>query len=153
MAVLGDFDAAFDILIRPTQLKTACRLVAQFPEQVFVLDHIANPPIRDGILEPWADDVSQLASYSNVYCKLSGMVTRADHEKWQKNDFSPYISVVLKAFGPERVMIGSDWPVCTQAAPYQQTMSIVLDAVKKLSPAQRDAVLGNTAAHAYGLRV
>jgi L-fuconolactonase len=153
MAVLGDFDTAFDILIRPAQLQIATKLVSRFPEQVFVLDHIANPPIKEQVLEPWAEDIGQLANYTNVYCKVSGMVTRADHDAWQKDDFSPYISVVLNAFGPERLMIGSDWPVCTQATTYQQTMSIVLNALETLPLKQRDAVLGKTAAYAYGLRV
>ena len=153
MALLGEFDAAFDLLIRPPQLSLARILVESFPEQVFVLDHIANPPIENHIIDPWADDIRRLASFPNVFCKVSGMVTRADHDCWRKQDIFPYMKVVFDAFGPERLMIGSDWPVCTQAATYQQTMDIVQDFVGDLSPANRDAVLGETAARAYGLVV
>jgi L-fuconolactonase len=153
MAVLGEYDTAFDILIRPAQLKSACALAELFPNQVFVLDHIANPPISEHVLDPWTADMRRLASYPNVYCKVSGMVTRADHDNWRKDDILPYLNVVYEAFSAERLMIGSDWPVCTQAATYQQTMDIVLDFVANLSSDEQEAVLGKTAARAYNLRV
>ena len=153
MGVLGEYNTAFDILIRPAQLISACSLVDLFPDQVFILDHIANPPIADHDLDPWTADIRRLARHPNVYCKVSGMVTRADHDTWRKEDFLPYLQVVYEAFGAERMMIGSDWPVCTQAATYKQTMDIVMDFVSNLSPAEQDAVLGNTAVRAYKLRV
>ncbi|MDF1513307.1 MAG: amidohydrolase family protein, partial [Anaerolineae bacterium] len=157
MEVLGAYDTAFDILIRPEQLSIAYVLTERFPEQVFVLDHIANPPInppiKEGSIDSWATDIRNLACLPNVYCKVSGMVTRGDHEHWSASDFKPYLDVVFDAFGVQRLMIGSDWPVCTQAASYQQTMALVVDAVQSLVPDSQDAVLGGTAARAYGLNV
>lgn len=153
MVILGEFNVAFDILIRPAQLPMAYLLVDTFPEQVFVLDHIANPAIEDHIMEPWVSDMRKLATLPNVYCKLSGMVTRASHTSWQKSDFGPYLDVVFDAFGAERLMIGSDWPVCTQAASYQQTIDIVLDAIADFTLDERRAILGETANHAYGLHI
>jgi L-fuconolactonase len=151
MAILGEFEKTFDILIRPDHLPLATALVERFPEQIFILDHIANPPIKEKHINPWEADIRNLARHPRVYCKVSGMVTRADHEKWSKDDFKPYLDVVFDAFGPERLMIGSDWPVCTQAATYQQTMDIVLDAVAGLPAVARDAVLGGTAIQVYNI--
>jgi L-fuconolactonase len=153
IAVLGEFDTAFDILIAPAQLPLASRLVEKFPSQVFVLDHIANPPIKDQRFAPWDADLRRLASFPNVFCKVSGMVTRADHDNWREGDVRPYLDIVFDAFGSERLMIGSDWPVCTQAATYDQTMRIVVDAVEALTQAERDTVLGGTATRAYNLKI
>ncbi len=152
MALLGEFNTTFDILISPAQLLLAGNLVEQFPSQVFVLDHIANPPIKEHRVDPWEANIRHLASFPNVYCKVSGMVTRADHEHWQVDDFRPYLDIVFEAFGPDRLMIGSDWPVCTQAATYQQTMNIVVEAVSSLTQAEQDAVLGGTAVRAYNIQ-
>jgi L-fuconolactonase len=151
MEVLGAFGIAFDILIRPAQLPLASTLVEEFPDQIFVLDHIANPPIKDQVIDPWDADICYLAHFPNVFCKVSGMVTRADQENWQKKDFRPYLDIVFDAFGAERLMIGSDWPVCMQAATYQQTLNIVLEFVEELPQSECDNVLGGTAARAYGI--
>lgn len=151
LRTLADFDKTFDLLIRPPQLPLACAVVEAVPGLRFVLDHIANPPITAHVLSPWDVDLRRLASYPNVACKVSGMVTRADHVAWQPADFRPYLDVVFDAFGPDRLLIGSDWPVCTQAATYQQTMGIVLAYVEQLSPAERAAVLGETAKRMYKL--
>jgi L-fuconolactonase len=153
MEILGDFDVAFDLLIRPQQLPMASQLVKTFPEQVFVLDHIANPSIKEHVLEPWATDIRSLAENSNVFCKVSGMVTRADHDNWGREDFQPYLDVVFNVFGVERLMIGSDWPVCTQAASYQQTMNLVLDAVGDLPALECDRILGLNTVNAYKLKL
>ncbi|TFG67072.1 MAG: amidohydrolase [Anaerolineales bacterium] len=152
MALLGEFNTTFDILISPVQLPLASCLVEKFPSQVFVLDHIANPPIKDQQVDPWDANIHHLASFPNVFCKVSGMVTRADHEHWHADDFRPYLDIVFEAFGPDRLMIGSDWPVCTQAATYQQTMDIVIEAVSTMTQVERDAVLGGTAVRAYHIQ-
>jgi L-fuconolactonase len=153
MRTLTALGLTFDILIRPVQLPLACRLVEAVPDQRFVLDHIANPAIAEGEMEPWASDIRRLASHSNVACKVSGMVTRADHAGWSVSDFTPYLDTVFASFGPERLLIGSDWPVCRQAAEYEATMGVVLNYVDSLSEAERDAVLGESAARWYALEL
>jgi len=119
--------------------------------QRFVLDHIAKPLIKAGVREPWATDLRRLAAFPNVWCKASGLVTEADWHAWQPSDFAPYLDVVFEAFGVERVMIGSDWPVCTVSAPYGRVMSIVTDYVRRFSPAEQARVLGQNAQEFYGL--
>ncbi len=149
IGVLGEFGLPYDILIMPHHLPHACKLVERFPEQAFVLNHIAKPFIRDGVMEPWATDIRRLAEHPNVFCKASDMVTEADWERWRPADFHPYLDVVFEAFGTERVMIGSDWPVCTVAGSYAEVMGIVLDYVERLTSAERDAILGENAASVY----
>jgi L-fuconolactonase len=125
--------------------------VNELPEQPFVLDHIAKPFIRDGLVSPWREEIQKLASFPNVSCKLSGMVTEARWSEWQPADMQPYLDIVLEAFGPSRLMIGSDWPVCLLAGNYARTMGVVVDWANRLSSAERDAVLGGNAARVYGL--
>jgi len=151
IAVLSRHDLTYDLLLFPRHLPVACELVVRFPNQPFVLDHIAKPPIRDGALEPWATDLRRLAQFPNVYCKVSGMVTEADWSGWQAGDFTPYLDVVLEAFGADRLMIGSDWPVCTVAGTYEQVIGIVAGYLSALSPSEQAAVWGGTAARFYGL--
>ena len=122
------------------------KLVEKFPEQPFVLDHIAKPVIREGTLSPWREDLRRLAEFPNVFCKLSGLVTEAKWKHWKPEDFEPYFDVVFEAFGPERLMIGSDWPVCTLSGDYAATMNLVMNYV---SEGDRDAVLGETCARFY----
>ena len=122
----------------------------EFPDQAFVLDHIAKPPIADGALEPWTGAIRELAQSPNVACKLSGMVTEARWRAWTYEDFRPYLDVVLEAFGPSRLMIGSDWPVCTLSADYASTMGIVLRHVEQLEVSEREEILGGTCARIYG---
>ena len=117
-----------------------------------MLDHIAKPAVRDGVLSPWKEDLQRLAERPNVFCKLSGMVTEARWNEWRPEDFRPYLDVVLEAFGPERLMIGSDWPVCTLAGDYASTMGLVLDYVSALSPDARAGILGGNCARFYGIR-
>jgi L-fuconolactonase len=149
MRIVAAYDITFDLLLRPSELPIAFALADQFPEQRFVLDHIGNPDIRRGAFSTWADHIQRLANFPNVSCKLSGMVTRADHDGWQPEDIRPYRDLVIEAFGPERLMIGSDWPVCLQAATYRTTMELVLEAVASLEASARDAVLGGTAQRVY----
>ena len=142
--MLAAFDLTYDLLLFPQHLPNAIRLVSEFPEQPFVLDHIAKPLIKDGIIEPWKTDIQTLTQHSNVSCKLSGMLTEAAWKKWEKEDFLPYLDVVWEAFGEDRLMIGSDWPVCLVSGSYSDTMGIVLSYIEQFSPeAQRKIWGGN----------
>jgi L-fuconolactonase len=152
MALLGEHELAYDLLLFPRHLPAAVMLVDEFEDQLFVLDHIAKPAIRDGLLAPWKHDLERLAERPNVFCKLSGMVTEAKWSEWRPADFRPYLDVVLEAFGPERLMIGSDWPVCTLAGDYASTMGLVLDYVSALSQDARAGILGGNCARFYGIR-
>jgi L-fuconolactonase len=151
IGLLVDFGLTYDILIFSRHLPLACELVAHFPDQPFVLDHIAKPPIRDGLLEPWSAGIRRLAAHPNVMCKVSGLVTEASWQHWQPADFRPYLDVVFEAFGPHRIMFGSDWPVCTLAGSYADIVGIILDYIQQLSAAEQAAVWGKTAARFYGL--
>lgn len=143
----------YDLLLFPKHLPVAVELVREFPDQPFVLDHIAKPLIKTGILSPWQDGLRELATFPNVYCKLSGMVTEARWKQWRPEDFRPYLDSVFDAFGPERLMIGSDWPVCTVSASYDATMQIVMDYVQQLPQIEQEGVLGGNCAQFYGLDV
>jgi L-fuconolactonase len=151
IAALEQFGMTYDILIYERQLAEALELVRRFPEQSFVIDHIAKPAIRDGSIDAWRAGMRALAACSNVYCKLSGMATEAEWQGWKPADFAPYIATVLEAFGPQRVMIGSDWPVCLLAAEYGDVIGIVTDAIGQGSRDDRDAIMGGTAAKFYGI--
>lgn len=151
IARLSEFGLAYDILIYPRHLRAASALARGFPDQRFVLDHIAKPLIAEGALAPWETGIRALAQLPNVYCKLSGMVTEARWRQWTREDFRPYLDVVLEAFGPARLMIGSDWPVCTLSANYQDTMAIVMEYVAELSAAEKDTILGGNCAAFYRL--
>ena len=141
----------YDILIFERHLSYASIFVDRHPNQIFVLDHLAKPKIAKGEMQPWAVHLQELAKRPNVYCKLSGMVTEADHRKWQKPDLVPYIDVVLESFGPNRIMFGSDWPVCLLATTYGKWFDLVKDQIHSLTQAEQDAILGNTAQRAYRL--
>jgi L-fuconolactonase len=144
IGTLAEFDLAYDILIYPRHLPVACELVSRFPFQRFVVDHIAKPSIKDGQIAQWQEDIRRLAEHPNVYCKVSGMVTEADWESWQPDDLLPYLDVVFGAFGTGRIMLGSDWPVCTLAAPYEQVMRFAFDYVSQFAiPEQADLCGGN----------
>ena len=150
IAALAEFNLTYDILIYERQLPEALALVRRFPNQRFVIDHIAKPAIRDGSINGWRRGITAIAANPNVYCKLSGMVTEADRQRWRPSDLAPYIETVLETFGPHRVMIGSDWPVCLLAGDYGDVMAIVTDAIGALSVDERDAIMGGTAAEFYG---
>lgn len=149
---LRDYDLTYDLLILPKHLPVACELVAIFPDQPFVVDHMAKPLIREQIMSPWEEGIRRLASFDNVYCKVSGMATEADWQNWQSQDFLPYLDVVFDAFGPERLMTGSDWPVCTLAGSYQHVLQIVIDYLEQFSDQQKAAVRGDNAARFYQLK-
>lgn len=151
IAQLAEFGLVYDVLIFPRHLPLAIQLVRQFPGQQFVLDHLAKPAIAGGVIEPWARDLRELARSGNVACKVSGMVTEARWKDWRAEDFHPYLDVALDAFGPERLMIGSDWPVCTLSGEYESAMNIVMGYVERLTPAESAAILGGCCARVYGL--
>lgn len=151
IARLAEFDLAYDVLIYPRQLRAAIELVRLFPEQRFVLDHIAKPAIADGAQEPWASGLRELAKAPNLCCKVSGMVTEARWGAWREDDFRPYLDVVFEVFGPERLMIGSDWPVCTLSASYEAAMGIVLEYIAQFPRAEQDSILGGNCARFYKL--
>lgn len=142
---------AYDILIFERHLPQTLIFVDRHPEQVFILDHVAKPRIRDGIISPWRENITALAHRPNVYCKLSGMVTEADWSKWTPEQLRPYVEVAIDAFGPKRLMFGSDWPVCLLAASYMQWTRLVREFVARLSPAEQDRIMGGTAIEAYRL--
>jgi L-fuconolactonase len=141
----------YDILIFERQLSAAIELVDRHPNQVFILDHIAKPRIREAIVLPWRERMLELGRRPNVYCKISGMVTEADHQRWTVEQLEPYMQTALEAFGPRRLMIGSDWPVCLLACDYRRWMAIVGDFAARLSAAERKRLLSETAIEAYGL--
>ena len=145
VAILEEFDLAYDILIYPRHLPVTAEFVERFPRQRFVLDHLAKPPIRTGEIESWAQGVRRLAAFPNVYCKLSGLVTEADWQLWKPEQIVPYLDIAFEAFGSERLMIGSDWPVCLVAAPYARAIGVVMDYALRQNAETRDAVLGGNA--------
>ena len=139
---LRQFGLTYDILIYPQQLPAAIELVARFPEQPFVLDHLAKPLIRQASLVPWESQIRELARYENVLCKVSGMVTEAHHQSWKALDFRPYLDVVFEAFGARRLMFGSDWPVCLLAGSYEQVEGLVRDYSRHLTEKDSEAFWG-----------
>jgi L-fuconolactonase len=153
ISALEEFDLAYDILIYPKHLPIAAEFVGNFPRQRFVLDHLAKPFIKSRTTHPWQAGMRDLGRFSNVSCKLSGMVTEADWKNWRPEHMKPYLDIALDCFGPERLMIGSDWPVCTVAASYSRTMNIVLDYLGKQSSEIQEAVLGRNAQRFWKLRV
>lgn len=148
---LADYGLTYDILVFPRHLPIARQLVERFPEQPFVIDHLAKPEIRSGQVEPWGREMRRLAEFPNVFCKVSGMVTEAEWAHWSSDDFVSYLDVVFDAFGPERLMFGSDWPVCTLAASYQQVVDLVRSYTDGLSREAQDQVWGETAIRFYRL--
>jgi len=152
IAMLEEFDLAYDILIYPRHLPVAAEFVTRFPRQRFVLDHLAKPPIKSGGLDSWARGIRELAAFENVFCKVSGLVTEADWQAWKPENMRPYLDVAFECFGPSRLMIGSDWPVCTVAAPYSRVMDIVKDYLGTYAAEERDAVLGGNAAKFWRLK-
>lgn len=151
IGLLKDFNLTYDILIYPHQLEEAIELVKQNPDQPFVLDHLAKPYIKDKKIEKWAKHIKQLAAFKNVNCKFSGLLTEGDWNHWQASDFSDYLSVVMEAFGQDRLMFGSDWPVCLLAGSYQHVLRIVEDFIEGLSLADKNKIMGENAHNFYRL--
>jgi L-fuconolactonase len=141
----------YDLLLFPRHLPVALELVAEFPEQTFVLDHLGKPDIRKGFRQPWHSGLEQLARFPRVYAKISGLVTEADWKTWTPDALRPYIQAAYDCFGPERLMVGSDWPVCTLAGNYRRTMGVALEFVSRLRVSDADAILGGNATRVWGL--
>jgi L-fuconolactonase len=153
VTALEEFDLAYDILIYPKHLPVAAEFVQQFPRQRFVLDHMAKPPIKSGDIQLWSGGIQRLAEFPNVYCKLSGLMTEADWQHWKSEDIVPYLDIAFETFGPDRLMTGSDWPVCLVAASYEQTLNLVENYLDRHGPGVRDAVLGGNAQRFWRLAV
>jgi L-fuconolactonase len=148
---LAKLDLTYDLLLYPRHLPLAVEVVKRFPEQRFVLDHISKPLIKERKLAPWDTDIRRLAKFENVYCKISGMVTEADWQHWRPADFKPYLDIVFESFGTRRIMIGSDWPVCTLAGSYSQVMQMAADCVQPLSKDEQEHIWSVNAIQLYGL--
>jgi L-fuconolactonase len=151
VAMLAEFDLTYDILIYARQLPAAVELVEKLPDQAFVLDHIAKPNLKTGEFEKWAAGIRALAANPRVHCKLSGLITEADWRDWRAADFKPYLDVVFEAFGVDRLMFGSDWPVCLLAGTYSQVKSLIEDYTHTFAPEQYEKIFGGNAAQFYRL--
>jgi len=151
LALLHKYSFVYDLLIHEHQLPTAIRLVDRHTSQRIVLDHLAKPLIASGQLEPWRTRIRELARRPHVSCKLSGMVTEANFDSRTTDDLRPYVEVALEAFGPSRILFGSDWPVCTVAASYGHWTSVVRDFIANLSADEQNAILGGNAINVYNL--
>jgi L-fucono-1,5-lactonase len=159
LACLKEFHFTYDILIYPQQLPAAVELAKRMPEQPFVVDHIAKPLIKAREIDSWARQMRELAAGPNVFCKVSGLVTEADWSRWRPDDFKPYLDVVFDAFGPDRLMFGSDWPVCLIAGTYRQVKQLIEDYLAQHFTSEGEkqkialAIFGETAARFYGIKV
>jgi L-fuconolactonase len=152
VAQLRPFGFTYDILVYSRQLPAAIELVTRVPEQRFVIDHLAKPEIKAGKTEPWATHIRKIAQNKNVFCKVSGLVTEADPKNWKADDFRPYLDVVFDAFGPQRLLFGSDWPVCLLAGTYRQVKQLIEAYVSDFSQADKEKIFGGNAALFYGLK-
>jgi L-fuconolactonase len=148
---LGKHDYTYDILVFPHQLPAAIDLARNCPDTRLVLDHLAKPYLKKQEREPWATHIRELAALPHVHCKVSGLITEADWHKWRPAHFDFYLQTVLDAFGPARLMFGSDWPVCLVAGEYEQVLGLVEDFFASLSPAEKKGILGQHAIDFYGL--
>lgn len=149
---LHDYGLTYDILIFPKHLPNTVQFVKYFPGQVFILDHIAKPDIKNQVYTPWKEYIEKLAKFPNVHCKLSGMVTEADWKSWKEEDIILYMEIILENFGAERVMIGSDWPVCKVAGQYEKVMDVVRNYIQNLPATEQRAVLGENAQRIYNIK-
>ncbi|TDL68710.1 amidohydrolase [Paenibacillus amylolyticus] len=149
ISLLKEYDLAYDLLVSKEQLPYAVELVKTFPEQRFVLDHLAKPDIKSGIISPWKEALESLAAQPNAYCKLSGMVTEADWANWTPKDFTAYLNIAIEAFGAERLMFGSDWPVSNLSASYNDVYGLITAHIHSLSVSDQQMILGGTCAAFY----
>jgi L-fuconolactonase len=153
IAALREFGFTYDILISAGQLPAAIGLIEKFPEQPFVIDHMAKPEIKSGQISTWASQMRTMAQGANVFCKVSGLVTEADWHQWTRDNFRPYLDVVFEAFGTDRLIFGSDWPVCLLAGTYSRVKQLLVDYVQKFADADKAKIFGSNAVQFYGLRV
>jgi L-fuconolactonase len=151
ISLLNKYNFTYDILIYPKHLKYAAKLVEEFPDQKFVVDHLAKPYIKDKMIDTWKADINTLSRYQNVFCKVSGMLTEADWYSWRTDDFTPYLDVVFNAFSTNRVMYGSDWPVCLLAGGYNRALEILQIYTSRLSHQEQEQFFGGNAIDFYNL--
>jgi L-fuconolactonase len=149
IGALKQFGLTYDILIFPRQLPTAIELARKFPEQKFVLDHLAKPLVRHGTLSPWREQMCELAQSPNVFCKVSGLITEADWANWKSSELKPYFEIALELFGESRLMYGSDWPVCLLAGNYERVFRLQDDFAQQLGSAGCAKFFGGNAAEFY----
>ena len=151
IGLLNQFGFTYDILIYPKHLTNTLTLIRKFPDQPFVIDHIAKPIIRENKIADWKRDLEAIAGCENVYCKISGMVTEAKWHDWRKEDFTPYLDAVIEMFGTDRLMYGSDWPVCNLSTTYPNMFGIVFDYFSHFSKTERERIFGENATKFYRL--
>ncbi|MFI6401941.1 amidohydrolase family protein [Streptomyces sp. NPDC050548] len=151
LAAVAEAGLVYDLLVLPHQFPASVQAAASLPQLTFVLDHLGKPPVASGRLEPWESALRSLAALPNTHCKLSGLVTEADWKTWSTQDLRPYTDVALDAFGPDRLMFGSDWPVCTLAASYGEVAAATVELTDGLSAAERAEIFEGTATRVYGL--
>lgn len=151
ISILENHNYTYDILVFPHQLGATLEFVKGFPNMRFVIDHIAKPYIKDGFYDGWATLIKAIAQQKNVYCKVSGMITEADYNNWTPQQILPYITTVFEAFGTDRIMFGSDWPVCLVAGTYSKVKQLITDFIANLSTEEQNKVLGGNAIEFYNL--
>jgi len=151
ITALGHFEYTYDILVFPHQLVSVLEFVKKFPQQKFVIDHLAKPYVKEGFYDGWAAVMQLIAECENVYCKLSGLITEADYKHWETQDLQPYMELVLEAFGPARLLFGSDWPVCLVAGTFSEVKKLTEDFIKKLSGDEQQQIMGLNAINFYNL--
>lgn len=152
VALLKEYNLTYDILIHEKQLEEAAQMIGRLPEMKLVIDHIAKPNIKQQSFDHWAKWMGKLSEYPHVYVKLSGMATEADWKSWSKQDFRPYIDFCLEKMGPDRLMIGSDWPVCLVAGSYEQVIEATVSNLTGLAESDQRAILGENATNFYNLK-
>ena len=148
---LKNYNFTYDILINPHQLPAAIKLTEKYPDQKFILDHIAKPYIRKKEIEPWASGIKELAMNPNVFCKISGIITEADHRNWESKEIYPYLDIVFNAFGYDRLLFGSDWPVCLLAGLYNQVINLIDEYMKNASDENKEKIFGKNAVSFYNI--
>ncbi|MBC7903056.1 MAG: amidohydrolase family protein [Gemmatimonadaceae bacterium] len=151
ISILAGYNLTYDILVFPRHLKYVDEFVSMFPDQPFVIDHLAKPYIKSGDIQGWKKDMEIISKFPNLMCKISGMVTEADWKNWKQKDFTPFLDVALESFGAGRLMFGSDWPVCLVAAEYPEVVDITANYLKALSGAEQSAIFGGNAKAFYKL--
>ena len=151
ISALAKYNFTYDILVFPHQLGAVLEFVKRFPNQKFVIDHMAKPYIKDGFFDGWASQMKEISKHKNVLCKVSGMITEADFKSWTDAQLNPYLETVFNAFGTDRILFGSDWPVCLVAGNYKEVKDIVTNFISKFSKAEQNAIMGENAIKFYNL--
>lgn len=151
ISLLSKYQFTYDILIFPKHLPATLEFVKKFPDQAFIIDHLAKPDIKNGEFDNWSKGIKKLSEFPNLYCKVSGMVTEADWKKWKKEDFNPYLDHITDSFGTERLIYGSDWPVCLVAASYEQVFDLAWEYIQSFTEDEKAAIFGGNACKFYGI--